>query len=107
MDTLLFLFCLLGGITISILFRVEEKFAGGKFREFPLAVDIIFAGGKFRAKSKFAKIAKLNSTRKIGVIQYLKVEIDRTFLIIDQFHLQTCHLVRIVRIQYGFWPFLR
>ena len=35
-------------------FRVEEK----------------FAGGKFRAKSKFAKIAKINSTRKIGVIQY-------------------------------------
>ena len=22
-------------------------------------------------------------------------------------HWQTCHLVRIVRIQYGFWPFLR
>ena len=21
--------------------------------------------------------------------------------------MQTCHLVRIVRIQYGFWPFLR
>ena len=48
----------------------EENFAGGKFREIPLAVDIIFAGGKNRAKSKFAKIAKLNSTRKIGVIQY-------------------------------------
>ena len=52
---------------------MEEKFAGGKFREIPLAVDIIFAGGKFRAKSKFAKIAKLNSTRKIGVIQYSNV----------------------------------
>ena len=49
----------------------EENFARGKFREIPLAVDVIFAGGKFRAKSKFAKIAKLNSTRKIGVIQYL------------------------------------
>ena len=49
----------------------EEKFAGGKFREIPFAVDIIFAGGKFRAKSKFAKIAKINSTRKIGVIQYI------------------------------------
>ena len=36
-------------------FGVEEKFAGGKFREIPFAVDIIFAGGKFRAKSKFAK----------------------------------------------------
>ena len=34
-------------------------------------MDIIFAGGKFRAKSKFAKIAKIYSTRKIGVIQYL------------------------------------
>ena len=30
-------------------------------------MDIIFAGGKFRAKSKFANIAKLSSTRKIGV----------------------------------------
>ena len=51
-------------------FRVEEKFAGGKFREIPFGVDIIFAGGKFRAKSKFANIAKISSTRKIGVIQY-------------------------------------
>ena len=51
-------------------FRVEEKFAGGKFREIPFGVDIIFAGGKFRAKSKFAKIAKIYSTRKSGVIQY-------------------------------------
>ena len=55
---------------------MEEKFAGGKFREIPLAVDIIFAGGKFRAKSKFAKIAKLNSTRKIGVIQYYQYSIS-------------------------------
>ena len=52
-------------------FRVEEKFAGGKFREIPFALDIIFAGGKFRAKSKFAKIARIYSTRKIGVIQYV------------------------------------
>ena len=51
-------------------FRVEEIFAGGKFREIPFGVDIIFAGGKFRAKSKFANIAKISSTRKIGVIQY-------------------------------------
>ena len=29
-------------------------------------MDIIFAGGKFRAKSKFANIAKISSTRKIG-----------------------------------------
>ena len=48
----------------------EVNFAGGKFREIPFAVDIIFAGGKFRAKSKFANIAKISSTRKIGVIQY-------------------------------------
>ena len=27
---------------------MKEKFAGGKFREIPFAVDIIFAGGKFR-----------------------------------------------------------
>ena len=47
---------------------MEEKFAGGKFRKITFAVDIIFAGGKFRAKLKFAKIAKINSTRKIGVI---------------------------------------
>ena len=50
-------------------FRREENFAGGKCREIPFAVDIIFAGGKFRAKSKFANIAKISSTRKIGVIQ--------------------------------------
>ena len=49
----------------------EEYFAGGKFREIPFAVDIIFAGGKFSAKSKFANIAKISSTRKIGVIQYI------------------------------------
>ena len=54
-------------------FRVEEKFAGGKCREIPFGVDIIFAGGKFRAKSKFAKIAKIYSTRKIGVIQYSRL----------------------------------
>ena len=39
---------------LEFYFRGEENFAGGKFREIPLAVDIIFAGGKFRAKSKFA-----------------------------------------------------
>ena len=48
----------------------EQNFAGAKFREIPFAVDIIFAGGKFRTKSKFANIAKISSTRKIGVIQY-------------------------------------
>ena len=36
-------------------------------------MDIIFAGGKFRAKSQFANIAKISSTRKIGVIQYYKL----------------------------------
>ena len=50
---------------------MEENFAGGKFPEITFGVDIIFAGGKFRAKSKFANIAKISSTRKIGVIQYL------------------------------------
>ena len=49
----------------------EENFAGGKFREIPFAVYNIFAGGKFREKSKFANIAKISSTRKIGVIQYM------------------------------------
>ena len=52
-------------------FRVEEKFAGGKCREIPLAVDIHFAGGIFRGKSQFAHKAKISSTRKIRVIQYL------------------------------------
>ena len=55
-------------------FRVEENFAGGKFREIPFTVDIIFAGGKFCAKSKFAKIAKIYSTRKIGVIYIIREE---------------------------------
>ena len=50
-------------------FRVAEKFAGRKFREIPCVVDIYFAGGKFRAKSKFANIANISSTRKIRVIQ--------------------------------------
>ena len=50
---------------------MEENFAGGKFREIPFGVDIIFAGGKFRGKSKFANIANISSTRKIGVIQYM------------------------------------
>ena len=75
MDTVLFR-CILRGLnhyTILVFyFRVEEKFAGGKCREIPFGVDIIFAGGKFRAKSKFANIAKISSTRKICVIQYAR-----------------------------------
>ena len=47
----------------------EENFAVGKFREIPFAVDIYFAGGKFRAKSKFANIANISSTRKLRVIE--------------------------------------
>ena len=71
MDTVLFLSHIRGLKPLLVFnFRVEEKFAGGKFREIPFAVDIIFARGKFRANSKFAKIAKIYSTRKIGVIQY-------------------------------------
>ena len=70
MDTVLFLLHIRGLKPLLVFyFRVEDKFGGGKFREIPFAFDIIFAGGKFRAKSKFAKIAKINSTRKIGVIQ--------------------------------------
>ena len=77
MDTVLLLLHIRGlKPPLVFYFRVEEKFAGGKFRgrkfrEIPFALDIIFAGGKFRAKSKFVKIAKINSTRKTGVIQYL------------------------------------
>ena len=59
------------GTTVLVFyFRVEKKVAGGKFREIPFGVDILFAGGKCRAKSKFTKIAKIYSARKIGVIQY-------------------------------------
>ena len=73
MDTVLFFWHIRGLIPpLVFYFRVEEKFAGGKFREIPCAVDIYFAGGKFRAKSKFANIAKISSTRKIRVIQYPK-----------------------------------
>ena len=73
MDTVLFVLHIRGLKPLLVFyFRVEEIFAGGKFREIPFGVDIIFAGGKFRAKSKFANIAKISSTRKIGVrpIQY-------------------------------------
>ena len=67
MDTVLFLLHIRGPKPLYVFnFRVEEKFAGGKCREISFAVVIIFAGGKFRAKSKFAKIAKIYSTRKIG-----------------------------------------
>ncbi len=70
MDTVLFFWHIRGLIPLLVFyFRVEEKFAGGKFREIPCAVDNYFAGGKFRAKSKFANIAKISSTRKIRVIQ--------------------------------------
>ena len=68
------LFCLhnMGLIPLLVFyFRVDEKFAGGKFREIPCAVDIYFAGGKFHAKSKFSNTAKISSTRKIRVVQYL------------------------------------
>ena len=75
MDTVLFCLHIRGLKPLLVFyFRGEEKFAGGKFREIPFAVDIIFAGGKFRANSKFAKIAKIAkiySTRKIGVILVL------------------------------------
>ena len=70
MDTVLLLLNIRGlKPPLVFYFRVEKNFAGGKFRGIPFAVDIIFAGGKFRAKSKFAKIY---STRKNGVIQYMK-----------------------------------
>ena len=79
MDTLLFLLHIRGlNHYYNLIFAwrkssQEENFAGGIFRDIPFALDIIFAGGKFRAKSKFAKIAKINSTRKIGVIQYSRL----------------------------------
>ena len=67
MDTVLIVF-IFGGLLVFD-FPVEEKFAGRKFRKIPCAVNIYFAGGKFRAKSKFANIAKISSTRKRRVIQ--------------------------------------
>ena len=75
MDIVLFLLHISGLKPLLVIyFRLEgnsreENFAGGKFREILFGVDIIFAGGKFGAKSKFANIAKISSTRKIGVIQ--------------------------------------
>ena len=61
MDTVL-CFCIFGGLyhysVLLFYFRVEQQFAGGKFREITCAVEIYFTGGKFRAKSKFASIAK-------------------------------------------------
>ena len=69
MDTVLFVLHIRGLKPLLVSnFRVEENFAGGKFREIPFAVDIIFAGGNIRAKSKFVKIANIYSTRTIGVI---------------------------------------
>ena len=71
MDTVLFVLNITGLKPLLVFyFRVEEKFVGGKFREIPFALDNIFAGGKFRAKPKFAKIAKINSTRNYTVIRY-------------------------------------
>ena len=76
----------------------EEYFAGGKFREIPFAVDIIIAGGKFRAKSKFANIAKISSTRKIGVIQYSSTTNRGHHLQLQQHH------CRINSYQHSFFP---
>ena len=42
--------------------------------------------------------------RTIGNIETLDEELHSEY--VEQ-RLQTCHMVRIVRIQYGFWPFLR
>ena len=51
MDTALFVLHIRGLKPLLVFyFRVEEKFAGGKFREITFAVNIIFAGVKFRAK---------------------------------------------------------
>ena len=45
MDTVLFFLHIRGLIPLFVFyFRVEENFAGGKFREIPCAVDIYFAG---------------------------------------------------------------
>ena len=86
MDTVLFLLHIRGLKPILVFyFRVEEKFAGGQFREIQFAVDIIFAGGQFRAKSK---IAKIYSTRKIGVIRHLYLGVGLRIILLD---LLTCN----------------
>ena len=91
MDTVLFFLHIRGLKPLLVVyFRVEEKFAGGKFREIPFGVDLIFAGGKFRAKSKFANIAKISSTRKIGVIQYLRIKLGEQMFIRESRSKQLC-----------------
>ena len=46
MDTVLFLLLIRGLKPLLVFYlSVEDKFPGGKFREFPFVVDIIFAGG--------------------------------------------------------------
>ena len=77
MDTVLFYLHSRGLEPLLVFyFRVEEKIAGGKFREITFAVDIYFAEGNFRAKSKFANIAKISSTRNIRVIQYTRSQVS-------------------------------
>ena len=52
MDTVLFFWHIRGLKPLLVFyFRVEENFAGGKFREITFALDIISAEGTFRAKS--------------------------------------------------------
>ena len=61
-------------VLYNTLFSREENFAKSEFEIFSredIFANILFTG-KFRAKSKFANIAKISTTRKIGVIQYSK-----------------------------------
>ena len=60
---------------LEFYFRGEENFAGGKFRGRKISRNSIrsgyyFRGREFRAKSQFANLAKISSSRKIGVMQY-------------------------------------
>ena len=90
---------------------MEENFAGGKFREIPCAVDIYFAGGKFRAKSKFANIAKISSTRKIRVIQYLIRWVIVTYILLDisvvNSHATSAYECELLAVTWHYLPSVR
>ena len=59
-------------------------------------MDIIFAEGKFRAKSKFANIAKISSTRKIKLVLYIFHAVQSYLTIVQSEHFLT-YLVKTTR----------
>ena len=75
LDTVLFVLHSRGLKPLLLFYiRVDEKFAGGKFRGRKISRNSIRSGYYFLGKTilrkiKFPKISKIYSTRKIGVIQ--------------------------------------